>query len=143
MGNGFGIAAFVLLLVSLVIPVLGNYLSLFAVLLLCGAAYARNKPWTIAVDLIAWVKMFMLSPTWHIMMFSGGYMKSVNQSIEQSGHMAGLRQNQMESSARDVGNANTFVLLLTIAILTAPLAILIWRSMTPSVPGSIDEPTRD
>lgn len=131
MGKGFGIAALVVLLLSLPIPVMGNYVSLMAMLLLCVAAYQREAAWTIAVDLVAWVKMFMLSPTWHFMMFGGGYMRGAQRWASEGNRAVGVRDpvldQMMDGSTRAMGGLNTMALLMTVVLLSAPIAILIWR----------------
>ena len=136
MGKGIGIASFVLLLISLPIPFVGNYLSLFAVLLLCIAAYQREKTWTITVDVLAWVKMFLLSPTWHFMMFGAGYMKGINQGLANSQYASQYTKTQMQGEASDIGHMNTGVLIVTLLILAAPIALLVWRSQSATAPLS-------
>ena len=137
MGKSFGLAAFVVLLVSLPIPVLGNYVSLLAILLLCVAAYQGERNWTITVDIIAWVKMFVLSPTWHLMMFGGGYMRGMTRDLERSG-MADPRSSSMiDGNTRTMEGLNATTLLVTVAILAAPIVIMLWRSRAqPTDAGS-------
>lgn len=133
MGKNLGITAFVLLLISLPIPLVGNYLTLLAVLILSLAAFQGEKNWVVIVDLLAWVKMFLLSPTWHMMMFGGGYMRGVNREMEGLGTVDSAGRSIMQSATNDMAALNGMVLLVTIAILAAPVAILIWRSRVPTV----------
>jgi hypothetical protein len=133
MGKNLGITAFVLLLISLPIPLFGNYLTLLAVLILSLAAFLGEKNWVVIVDLLAWVKMFLLSPTWHMMMFGGGYMRGVSQEMEGLGTVDSATRSIMQGATNDMAALNGLVLLVTIAILAAPVAILIWRSRVPTV----------
>ena len=133
MGKNLGITAFVLLLISLPIPLFGNYLTLLAVLILSLAAFQGEKNWVVIVDLLAWVKMFLLSPTWHMMMFGGGYMRGVNREMEGLGTVDSAGRSIMQGATNDMAALNGMVLLVTIAILAAPVAILIWRSRVPTV----------
>lgn len=127
MGKSLGITAFVLLLISLPIPVLGNYVSLLAVLVLAGSAWAGERQWVVIVDLLAWVKMFLLSPTWHLMMFGGGYMKSVNRDVSSLGTVDSHGRALMEGSTNAMSGMNTMTLLVTVAILAAPAVIMVLR----------------
>lgn len=128
MGKSLGITAFVLLLVSLSIPILGNYLSLLAVLILSAAALQGEKQWVIITDLIAWVKMFFLSPTWHLMMFGGGYMRGVGRDLQSTGAMDQSTRRLMDGSTSAMGDLNGMVLFFTLVILAAPLVIMVWRA---------------
>lgn len=128
MGKSLGITAFVLLLISLPIPIVGNYLSLLAVLILSFAAFQGEKQWVLVTDLIAWVKMFFLSPTWHLMMFGGGYARNVNRDLERSGAMDAGTRNLIEGSTNAMQEQNYTTLLVTVAILAAPLAIMFWKA---------------
>lgn len=139
MGKSLGITAFVLLLISLPIPILGNYISLLAVLILSLAAFQGEKNWVVIVDLLAWVKMFLLSPTWHVMMFGGGYMRGVNREMEGLGTVDSASRTVMQGATNDMAALNSVVLLVTLAILAAPVAIMVWRSRMPAV----TEPTAD
>lgn len=139
MGKNLGITAFVLLLISLPIPLFGNYLTLLAVLILSLAAFQGEKNWVVIVDLLAWVKMFLLSPTWHMMMFGGGYMRGVNREMEGLGTVDSASRSIMQGATNDMAALNGMVLLVTIAILAAPVAILIWRSRVPTVTEPISD----
>lgn len=139
MGKSLGITAFVLFLISLPIPILGNYVSLLAVLILSLAAFQGEKNWVVIVDLLAWVKMFLLSPTWHVMMFGGGYMRGVNREMEGLGTVDSASRSVMQGATNDMAALNSMVLLVTMAILAAPVAIMVWRSRMPTV----TEPTAD
>lgn len=136
MGKSLGITAFVLLLISLPIPIFGNYVSLLAVLILSLAAFQGEKNWVVIVDLLAWVKMFLLSPTWHVMMFGGGYMRGVNREIEGLGTVDSASRSIMQGATNDMVSLNSVILLITVAILAAPVAIMLWRSRTPAAPES-------
>lgn len=133
MGKSLGITAFVLLLISLPIPVVGNYVSLLAILILAGAAFQGERQWVWVTDLLAWVKMFLLSPTWHLMMFGGGYMRGMQREMEGLGTMDSVAREGMESSTRGMEGINGLVLFITIIILAAPIAILVWRSRNPAI----------
>lgn len=135
MGKSLGITAFVLLLISLPIPLVGNYISLLAVLILSAAAWQGEKIWTVVVDLLAWVKMFLLSPTWHLMMFGGGYMRGVSRDLESLGTVDAGTRHLMQGSTNAVSGMNGPVLLVTILILAAPLAIMLWKSKSAAAPA--------
>ncbi len=64
MGRGFGIAALVIVLLSIPIPVVGPWIAFIGLLLAVGAALGGDKPFTIAVVLIAAVKLYLITPTW-------------------------------------------------------------------------------
>lgn len=130
MGKNLGITAFVLLLISLPIPLFGNYLTLLAVLILSLAAFQGEKNWVVIVDLLAWVKMFLLSPTWHMMMFGGGYMRGVSREMEGLGTVDSAGRSIMQGATRDMEGMNSMTLLITVLILAAPIIILVWRSRT-------------
>ena len=139
MGKSLGITAFVLLLISLPIPIVGNWLSLLAVLILIGAAFQGEKQWVLITDLLAWVKMFFLSPTWHFMMFGGGYMRGVNREVQAWGTTDAASRDMMNGAANGMAGMNALFLLLTIVILAAPIAVMVWRSRTLApAPESID-----
>jgi hypothetical protein len=137
MGKSLGIAAFVILLLSLPIPIAGNYISLLAVLILCGAAYCRETTWTVIVDLVAWVKMFLLSPSWHVMMFASGYMKSSTKWAEGLGTMDRATKQAMDANNAGMAGMNGTVLFITVAILAAPIVILVWRRATAPAGESV------
>lgn len=140
MGKSLGITAFVLLLISLPIPILGNYLSLLAVLILSAAAFQGEKNWVVIVDIIAWVKMFLLSPTWHVMMFGGSYMRGINRELEGSGAMDAGTRSVMQGSTSSMEGLNAITLLMTVGILAAPIIIMLSRSRAagaaPTVPAA-------
>lgn len=128
MGKSLGLTAFVLLLISLPIPILGNYVSLLAVLILSLAALQGEKQWVVIVDILAWVKMFLISPTWHVMMFGSGYMRGVNREVESLGTVDSASRGIMQGATNDMAALNNVILLITVAILAAPVAIMVWRS---------------
>ena len=125
MGRGLGIAAFVVLLLSLPIPIVGNYISLLALLILCGAAFAGEKVWVVVTTVVAAIKMFFLSPSWHLMMFSTGYAKSANNFVRESGYADPGTLEFSDAVAQQTSGINTFFLLLTIGFLAAPIVIMI------------------
>ncbi|MEJ6789522.1 hypothetical protein BrevBR_08200 [Brevundimonas sp. BR2-1] len=139
MGKSLGITAFVLLLISLPIPIFGNYISLLAVLILSLAAFQGEKNWVVIVDLLAWVKMFLLSPTWHVMMFGSGYMRGVNREVEGLGTVDSASRSVMQGATNDMAALNNMILLITVVILAAPVGIMVWRSRVPT----ITEPAAD
>lgn len=102
-------------------------MSLLAVLVLAGSAWAGERQWVVIVDLLAWVKMFLLSPTWHLMMFGGGYMKSVNRDVSSLGTVDSHGRALMEGSTNAMSGMNTMTLLVTVAILAAPAVIMVLR----------------
>jgi len=69
MGKAFGIAAFVILLMSIPIPVLGIWLAFIAVLLGTIAGFMGEKTWAIVVSIVGFVVLFWLSPAWYLVMF--------------------------------------------------------------------------
>ncbi len=153
MGNALGISAFVLLLLSVPIPLVGTYVTFLALLIATGAALSGEKIWTLVTTIISAVKVFFLSPTWHLAMFGAAYMHGVNHALEGAANSnfsaqygdAGTRsvlaasQAGMEQSANAMAGTNTVNLLLTIAFLAAPVAALVLRATllkppSPAVP---------
>jgi type IV secretory pathway VirB2 component (pilin) len=125
MAKGFAIAAFVFLLLSFPVPILGNYMTLGALALVTIAAACGDKAWTIAVTLISGIKLFFLSPSWHLAMFGGAYMQAINHAVLPSPYAGSATQNMMQSGASNMQAINHFVLLVTVAFLAAPIAALI------------------
>lgn len=70
MGKGIGIAAFVIILISFIIPVVGTFVAYFALLLAAISALAGHKTFAIATTVIAAFKIYMLSPMLMIMMYN-------------------------------------------------------------------------
>lgn len=64
MGSGFGIAAIVVFCLSLGVPLIGNFITLLALVLVVFSAIGGNKIWPIAISAASAVKLFFLSPTW-------------------------------------------------------------------------------
>lgn len=62
MGKGFGIAALVLAIVAIFVPLYGIYISAIAVLLAVIAGFSGDNAFPIATSLIAGVNTFFLSP---------------------------------------------------------------------------------
>lgn len=68
MGMGFGIAALIVLVLSLGIPIYGNFITLIALLFAAFSALGGSKAWPIALVAAGGVKLFFLSPSWMILM---------------------------------------------------------------------------
>ena len=62
MGKGLGIAALVFAIVSIFIPLVSLYVMWIALALTAGAAFARDKGFSIAAFAIVAVNLFFLSP---------------------------------------------------------------------------------
>jgi len=138
MAKGLGITALVLLLLSFPIPILGNYITLLALAVAAGAALSGEVPFTVATTVLSGIKLFLLSPTWHIAMFGAEYMKAMSNtpSDRQYGDAA-TRQLTNDSTAA-MAHSNAGVLVLTVAFLAAPIVCLVVRrvlmvSQTPEV----------
>jgi hypothetical protein len=136
MGKGLGIAAFVILLLSLPIPVYRNYISLLAVIILAVAALTGEKMWVVITDLIAWVKMFLLSPSWHLMMSSSGYMKSAANAVNSLGTSDAVTSGMVNQGISTATSVNHSTLMVTVAILSAPIAILVIKVATVRKSGA-------
>jgi len=139
MGKSLGIAAFVLLLISLPIPVVGNFITFIALLVLAAAAFYGEKMWVVVVDLISWVKVFFLSPTLHMAMFGGGYARSAQKWGQDANRSLGIQDpaldGMIDGNARALEQTNTVVVLVVLALLIAPLAIMLWRSRQSRAPA--------
>ncbi len=61
--SGIGIAALVVAIVSLLIPIYGLYTGLLALLLACVAAYMGDKGLVIATVILSFFGYFFLSPS--------------------------------------------------------------------------------
>jgi hypothetical protein len=70
MSKGLGIAAFVIVLLSVPIPVVGSYLCILGLLLGAGAALGGNKVWPVVVSIVGGINLFFMSPSWAIVMYS-------------------------------------------------------------------------
>jgi len=70
MGKGIGIAAFVIILISFIVPIVGTFVAYFALILATIAALAGNKAFAIATAIIAGIKMYALSPMLMVMMYN-------------------------------------------------------------------------
>jgi len=62
MGKGIGIAALVIVIVSFVVPFIGNFVAYFALVIASIAALMGEKTFAIATTVIAFAKMFFMSP---------------------------------------------------------------------------------
>jgi hypothetical protein len=68
MGKGFGIAAMVVVFFSYGIPFIGAYVTFIGLLLATVAALGGDKPFTIAAAALGAVKLYLITPTWLIVM---------------------------------------------------------------------------
>ena len=127
MAKGFAIAAFVFVLLSFPVPILGNYMTLGALVLVTIAAWHGDQAWTIAVTVISGVKLFLLSPTWHFAMFGGAYMKAVDHAFGPNQNLGPVGQTLSDNATNQMVNANHFALFLTLALLAAPIAVMFFR----------------
>jgi len=116
MGKSLGIVALALLIISLPIPFVGNLITFLALVVLCGAAFFRERVWTIAVDLLCWVKVFLFSPSLHIGMFGSSYMDA------------------MGGGSADASRSSALVTIVVFAFLLAPLVVLWLRTGRPRFP---------
>lgn len=131
MGKALGIAGFVLLIVSLPIPFVGNYLSLLALGFAVAAALQGERTWALVTDLLAWPKMLLMSPTWGTMMWGdrGSFIR------ENRGFLRGSGMDGFLDQAQGVGFAgNPLLVVLTFGLLIAPLVILYRRRQTKQAP---------
>lgn len=136
MAKGLGITAFALLILSFPVPFLGNYMTLLALAVVCGAALAGDVMFTVSTTLLSGIKLFFLSPTWHIAMFGAAYMKAMNDtSFSRTYGDAGTRQLTEQSTAA-MAHSNQGVLLLTLAFLAAPIGCLIVRQVMANKPAA-------
>ncbi|HVY34955.1 MAG TPA: hypothetical protein VG960_11090 [Caulobacteraceae bacterium] len=126
MAKGFAIAAFVFVLLSFPIPVLGNFITLGALALVTVAAFAGDSAWTVAVTVISGIKLFFLSPTWHLMMF-GAATQRPSDELTRLGVMSQAQQQQEIASGQHI---NGVFLTITLLFLAAPIAAMVYRSAT-------------
>lgn len=127
MAKGFAIAAFVFVLLSFPIPILGNYITLGALILTTVAAANGDKAWTIAITLISGIKLFFLSPTWHLAMFGSAYMQAINNSAFQSPYASDATKAAMQGATNQTAGANHLALVVTIVLLAAPIVALVLK----------------
>ena len=127
MAKGFAIAAFVFMLLSFPVPILGNYMTLGALVLVTIAAWHGDTVWTIAVTVISGVKLFLLSPTWHLAMFGGAYMKAVDHAFGPNQNLGPAGEAISQSATNQMVNANHFALFVTFALLAAPIAVMLFK----------------
>lgn len=75
-GTGFGIASLVMFVLSLGVPIYGNYVTLLALMFVMIAAFARSIVWPIVLVSVSAVKLLMLSPTWMVFLlhYGGDYL---------------------------------------------------------------------
>ncbi len=71
MGKGLGIAGFVVLLISFLIPIVGTYVTFLALVIVAIGALMGETAFAIATAAIAAVKVFLLSPTWIALLHTG------------------------------------------------------------------------
>jgi hypothetical protein len=127
MGKALGITAFVFLMISFPIPVLGNWISVLALLTASVAAFAGERVWSVVVALVGGVKLFFMSPSWIFLMYSA----RLAEGAEPYGNAVAAQQR----------STNTGVWYFTLIIVLAPLAIAAWR--TWSVPVDASGPDAD
>jgi TonB family protein len=74
-GLGFGIAALVVFVLSLGVPIYGNYITLIALMFATISALGRSVVWPIVLSSVSAIKLFMLSPTWIMLIaqYGGSY----------------------------------------------------------------------
>lgn len=141
MGRPFAIAGFVLLLVSLPIPIYGNFISLLALALIGIAAFQGEKTWTLTTDILAWVKILFLSPTWKLAMWGhrssmGGLREFTNQTNQSLGIRDPALDNFMVNAQRvDTVPPNVGLILLTFGLLLAPLVIVALKRNGATLPS--------
>jgi hypothetical protein len=128
MGKSLGIASFVFLLLSFPIPILGNYITFIALLLACGSGACGETTWTVTVDIISWIKLFFLSPSWHIAMFGAAYMQGMQNAVMSLGQRDAVAERAMTNGVASASSANHITLYTTLAFLIAPIAFLVWRT---------------
>lgn len=117
MGKALGIVSFVLLLVSIPIPILGIGLAFFALLLGGGAGLLGEKTWAIVSSIFGFVVLFWLSPAWYLVMFPVKV---------QNGLLPGLNE-------QTTSNSGTALTVTAIAV-ALPIIGLIGRELV-SLPG--------
>lgn len=125
MKKGLGITAFVLLLISFPIPIVGNLLSVLALLLATVAALGGERTWAIVVAIVGGIKLFFMSPSWMLMMYSSSLVRG-------AGRYGDAVAAQQEST-------NTSYFYFTLLIVLAPIVIVVVKSLRSSgstPPGS-------
>lgn len=115
MGKSLGITAFVLLMLSFPIPILGNWISVLALLVAAFAAFAGERTWSVVVSIVGGIKLFFMSPSWMFLMYS-------SHLVEGAGRYGDAVAAQQRST-------NTAVWYFTLIIVVLPLAIIGWRKM--------------
>ncbi|MCI3133149.1 hypothetical protein [Phenylobacterium aquaticum] len=117
MGKALGIAAFVVLLLSVLIPVVGTYITFLALAISAGAAFGGEKTWVLVVEVVSAVKIFFLSPTWHLMLFPG------------PPATWGSMRDAVNASREQAVSASHQMWLLTLFCLALPLGALAWAGL--------------
>lgn len=69
MGKGFGVAGLILFILSMFIPVFGNYVTFFALIIVAVGALCGDRIFAIAIPIVAAVKQFFFSPTWMALLY--------------------------------------------------------------------------
>ena len=69
MGKGFGIAALIIMLISVPVPVLGTWIGYLALVIAGIAALIGNKSFVIATTVVGVIKMYFLSPSLMAVMY--------------------------------------------------------------------------
>jgi len=138
MAKGFAIAAFVFVLLSFPVPIFGNYMTLGALVLVTIAAWNGDTAWTIAVTVISGVKLFLMSPTWHLAMFGGAYMKAVDQAVGPNQNLGPVGQTLSQNATNQMVSANHVALFVTLALLAAPIAVMFFKQNKASSGTPVD-----
>lgn len=134
MKMALGISAFMLLLISMPIPFVGTYVTFLALVIATFAALAGETVLTITTVILSAIKVYLLSPTWHIALFGATYTQAINNSsfAQQYGD-AGTNQ-LTQSASHALAGANATNQLMTIAFLAAPVVALIVRNASKKKP---------
>jgi len=92
MGKALGIVSFVLLLISIPVPIFGIWLAFFALLLGGGAGLLGEKTWAFVSSIFGFVVLLLLSPVWHLVMFpvkvEAGLLPGLNEQTASNGGIA-------------------------------------------------------
>lgn len=128
MGKSLGIAAFVLLLISFPIPIVGNILSILALILASFSAIGGERTWPIVVGIVGGIKMFFMSPSWIFLMYS-------HKLVEGAGAFGDSVADQQRST-------NTFYFYFTLLVVLLPIAIALYKQFS-GLPDEAASPKGD
>lgn len=123
MSKGLGIAAFVITLLSIGIPIVGSYFCFLGLLLAAMSAAGGNRVWPVVVSVIGAVNLFLMSPSWAIIMYS-----------ETVSGRGGLPLHTMESTYNGAFYFTWFMVLL-------PLGVMAYRSKVGTRQPPAEPPT--